>query len=192
MDLENETICAEADDAWCQDGIWIAVYNEPITKGYVRLPDVLVDAWDSREEIGEALELPFPLAYGPHPAMAGIPEPERRWIGVDAFEYQVHTRNDHPAVVINRIHAQLMVLVTRLLTAEEFAKQGLSVKPASLTYTHEDILKLAMPTGENQSRAEVVLGPDESSWYPDMGYYSFRRGTIVYEFDQGKVRAHRA
>jgi hypothetical protein len=197
MDLENDPIYTEAAETWCQDGlIWIAVYNEPIMKGYVRLPDALVDAWESVEEIGEALELAFPLAYGPHPAIEGVPEPERRWIGVNAFDVQAQLVREHGEVptdiVARRIHAELMTLAVCLVQADEFAKQGMSVKPARPTWTHEDVMKVAAVTGHERSRAVIEIGRGESAWYPRMGYYSFKGpGTIVYEFTGERVKAHR-
>ena len=186
-----DQIIAEADHTWTHEGMRIALYKPPRNKGYIRLPDGLVGAWTSANEVRRALELPYALAYGPHPDIIGYPENDR-WLGLDAFGLQAHPRHKaYDAYVSEKIHAQLLDLAARLITAAEFAKQGFSVKPAELTLTHEDVLAMAQATGHESKRAVVPLKLGETAWYPGMGYHSFRgQCTAIYEFDRDTVKAH--
>lgn len=193
MDLENDSIVTEADHISEHLGLRLAMYEGPPVKGYVQIPDELVGMWGSIEEVGQALDLPYPLSYGPHPDIIGYPENDR-WLGIDELDLLAIDVRRHGVVLVDpisrRIHAELHDLIGRLVTAAAFAERGNPMAPVELTYSHEDVLDLRVVTGDQEWVARIHLRDGESSWRPDMPYAPFTGPCDVeYRGKRGRVKA---
>lgn len=176
-------------------GTLVAIHGGQIPRGYVRLHDNLVGAWDDLDEVKRALEIPYTLTEGPHAAVVGYPQGGNpRWLGLDVFDLQTdyHTRTgrDLPNLKV----AEMLVgrcgeLAVLLRSASIFKARRLPVRPARLDYDEKRIRSMTAQT-EHGMLAVITLVKGETAWTPGLGFTSYRGpGNAHYLFTDDGVEA---
>lgn len=191
----KDPIIRDATDMWEVAGTLAAIHDSAVPRGFVRLHENLIRAWDDLDEAKRALAVSYIFTDGKHLATLGYQlDDTPRWLPVDILDLQsdfyTATGEDLPREsLVTMLVARCGELAALLQSTSAYKDGGLSVKPAELDFDEERVRSM---TGPNRlgTLAVIALKKGETAWVPDSGYMFYRGpGNVRYQFTPEGVEA---